>query len=114
MSKFIYKPVEIKAIQFNGTVESCEKIVEMGAPVVYVPREYDRALRRDSEHDGSNGNILKVAEAFLILYMGKSKMRADINWWIVLSSSSSFTAWAPKAFEETFIPMNDAIKNNLM
>lgn len=101
MPRFVKKPVEIEAIQFKGW-QNAEEICRWAPPAIFVPAGYEHHLRRENEHDRSNGHVLESARPFLIIVTLEGDMRADERDWIIRGVQGEFYPCKPDIFEQTY------------
>ena len=102
------KPVEIEAVQFDGTEYSTAYILGWmegagAGTATYVGRGHEHRLRRETERDPGNGNFYEDrAREFLVIPTLEGDMRADVNDWIIKGVKGEFYPCKPDIFAATY------------
>lgn len=107
MAQYRKKPVVIEARQFANWSSAIE-IMTWATDVYLVPAGAEHPLRRESEHDASNGHVYEEnAPAFLVVKTLEGPMRADEEHWIIRGVAGEFYPCKPDIFEETYEPVEE-------
>ncbi len=87
MPKFRKKPVEVEAVQFNGTDESVVAIMQLQKPV---KGGVARAI--DIDHGGKT----------IFIHTLEGKMEASLNDWIIKGVEGEIYPCKPEIFKKTY------------
>lgn len=92
MTRYRKKPIEIDAIQFDGTEECTKKIIdEFGYPFLKITYH-----KRESTGD-----------PVLYIYSLEGRMVADVGDWIIRSSDGEVYPYAPEVFAQIYEPVTN-------
>lgn len=96
------KPVEIEAIQFDGTWGRAIEIMNWANGVYFVPQGYEHNLRRENELDRGSHNLSQDAPAFLVISTLEGDMRCDRGSWVLRGVQGEFYPCENSILEETY------------
>lgn len=99
--KYIKKPVEVTAMQFNGW-SNAYAIFSWAGKGFFVPTGAEHPLRSDNEKDGSTDNVIPTAPAFFVIPTSNGNLRVNIGNWIVMDVDEKLEWLTPEEFEEIY------------
>lgn len=100
--KFVKKPEEIEAVQFDGWTNAGDIFTWADGRVFYVFRGYDHTLRREAEYDRSNGHCLDDAVGYLVVHTLNGQVRADAQDWIAKDSDGDLVVYSSKTLDDLY------------
>jgi len=100
--KFRKKPVVIEAMQFDGSWQSGLDVMRWGSGAYFVGEGYEHEMRGAGELDGSTGNVLNDAMAFLVIPTLEGDHRANRGDWIIRGVAGEFYHCINDVFQLTY------------
>ncbi|QCW22069.1 hypothetical protein SEA_YAKULT_65 [Gordonia phage Yakult] len=105
MDYYQSKPEDVRAFRFmqwHSYVQEAEALHAAGINAYPVPAGYEHGHRLNYEKDGSCGDVLDSAPAYLMVGIDGKWVRVDIGWWVVIDSDGKVKAFSDKEFKERY------------
>jgi hypothetical protein len=98
-SRFRKKPIEIDAMQWDGTADGATPIIDWilssDGTASYVCSDVDRCAQNDGD-----------APHYIEVYTLEGYMRADLGDWVIKGVQGEFYPCKPSIFEATYEPVD--------